>query len=127
MEKEQLIKVHDSSGRFLSRCTVKRAEQLVARQKALWRDPASLILLITKREQKIIREEVRTRDNSTCYICGDHLTEEQITYDHIIPRSQNGTDYADNLAVCCNYCNEDKADRSYEEYVFYLYASILKF
>ena len=124
-EKEKPIEVYRPDGTYLSNCTRKRAAQMVFRNKAQWIGRDKLVLLITNEEEKKIRKRVLERDGYVCYICEKQLAEDEVTYDHIIPRSQGGTDYEDNLAVCCQECNEEKADRNLEQYVLYLYWKIL--
>lgn len=43
-----------------------------------------------------------------CQICG---TNEDLTFDHIIPRSWGGTNEMDNLCILCKKCNGMKSDR----------------
>lgn len=46
----------------------------------------------------------------SCAYCKTPLTEENITVDHIIPKSKNGSEDTENLAPCCLSCNRKKGD-----------------
>src|SRR5690554_3792717 len=48
--------------------------------------------------------QVLTRDNHTCYIGGCKASE----VDHVIPRSEGGTDNPSNLRAICNYHHRRK-------------------
>lgn len=52
-----------------------------------------------------------------CYYCGVDLTEETATRDHVIPKSQGGTDASENVVPCCLKCNREKADMSIGEFM----------
>jgi 5-methylcytosine-specific restriction endonuclease McrA len=55
-----------------------------------------------------------------CWYCGIELLEESATIDHIVPRAKGGSDHLDNLALCCEFCNRAKLDRSVEEFLRWL-------
>jgi 5-methylcytosine-specific restriction endonuclease McrA len=44
-----------------------------------------------------------------CVICGDTVSFEEITKDHIVPRSRGGSDYISNIQPACSECNERKS------------------
>lgn len=123
-EREKPVAVFEGIN-HLSYCTKKRASQMVYRKKAKWIGYNKVLLLVTKEQEKEIRRKVRERDKCICYICDAQLTLETVTYDHIIPRSQGGSESVENLACCCGECNEQKADRSIEEYTLCLAAWIM--
>ena len=123
--KEKVVKVFTEEGKYLSSCTKKRAKKLVFQKKAVWRAYNELTLLVLPEDKKRFREEVLKRDGMICYICEKQLTREEVTFDHIIPRKQGGSESADNLAVCCESCNKHKADRTPEQYMLYLFYRIL--
>lgn len=54
-----------------------------------------------------IRARILLRDGYTCQWCG----EEANTVDHIIERSQGGSDHEDNLIAACNRCNYGRVGR----------------
>jgi hypothetical protein len=54
------------------------------------------------------REFVRRRANYLCEYCHspERICTTRFTVDHIIPRSLDGSDNVDNLALACRRCNE---------------------
>ena len=50
-----------------------------------------------------------------CVYCG---SKDSKTIDHLIPKSKGGTDYIDNLVICCKSCNSRKKDKSIEDFRF---------
>lgn len=61
------------------------------------------------------RKALVKRDRSTCQYCGKKLTASQITIDHVLPRAQGGITSFTNCVVCCQICNNKKADRTPEQ------------
>jgi hypothetical protein len=61
-----------------------------------------------------IREYVREREMpNQCIYCG---ATEQLSYDHLIPRSRGGPDVPDNVVMACRACNSSKGDRGVYEW-----------
>lgn len=58
---------------------------------------------------------VLRRDNLTCGYCGEKGTAQDMTHDHILPRSRGGMDDWMNAITACKPCNSLKADRTPEE------------
>jgi hypothetical protein len=58
------------------------------------------------------RKALIKRDRSTCQFCGKKMTASQITIDHVQPRAQGGITSFTNCVVCCQICNNKKADRT---------------
>jgi len=68
-----------------------------------------------------IRQEKRLaiylRDGMACVYCGATVEDgARMSLDHIIPRSQGGTNAAVNLVTCCRRCNSSRADRTVAEF-----------
>lgn len=61
------------------------------------------------------RKSVYQRDRNTCQYCERKLSTEELTLDHVKPRSRGGPDTWDNLVTCCSLCNNLKGDRTPEE------------
>jgi 5-methylcytosine-specific restriction endonuclease McrA len=58
------------------------------------------------------RRNVFKRDYWTCQYCGMQPGGEELTIDHVVPRSQGGTSTWDNCVLSCIDCNKRKADRT---------------
>lgn len=67
-----------------------------------------------KRKRRNISERVRfkvfRRDGFTCQYCGRVATDMELSIDHIIPVSKNGTNDDNNLITACMVCNRGKYD-----------------
>jgi 5-methylcytosine-specific restriction endonuclease McrA len=64
------------------------------------------------RNPAFTRFNVFLRDRFTCQYCGAH---EELTFDHVVPRSRGGSTRWDNIVAACSPCNLRKADRMPEE------------
>ncbi len=47
-----------------------------------------------------------------CYWCGRYQTESEITLDHLVPLSKNGSDSIENLVLSCSSCNSFRGSSS---------------
>ena len=79
-------------------------------------------VILLKGFNEFIRHEVRfsrrnifERDKNTCQYCGRRMPRQEITVDHVIPRSRGGVDSWTNLVLACVECNVKKANRTPEE------------
>lgn len=61
------------------------------------------------------RENVFVRDDYTCQYCGKRFSAEELTLDHVYPKSRLGPDIWENIVTCCKECNQYKADRTPKE------------
>lgn len=59
------------------------------------------------------RKNVFRRDDHTCQYCGAHSND--LTLDHVLPRSRGGATSWENVVACCRRCNAKKRDRTPEE------------
>jgi 5-methylcytosine-specific restriction endonuclease McrA len=53
------------------------------------------------------RQNIFKRDNHSCVYCG---TSEDLTLDHLVPKSRGGKSSWDNLVTACKRCNAKKGD-----------------
>ena len=60
------------------------------------------------RHPAFTRFNVFLRDRFTCQYCGDR---EDLTFDHLIPRSKGGHTTWENVVAACSACNLRKGDR----------------
>jgi 5-methylcytosine-specific restriction endonuclease McrA len=58
------------------------------------------------------RRNVFKRDHWACQYCGVQPGGEELTIDHVVPRSQGGTSTWDNCVLSCIDCNKRKANRT---------------
>ena len=61
------------------------------------------------------RRNVFKRDHATCQYCGVRPGTEELTIDHIVPRSQGGLTTWENCVLACVACNARKANRTPEQ------------
>lgn len=66
--------------------------------------------IATRHISRAVMIRVVRRDNSTCQICGTHLLDDEIQFDHIIPVSRGGRSDETNVRLTCADCNLRKSD-----------------
>jgi 5-methylcytosine-specific restriction endonuclease McrA len=64
-------------------------------------------------EIPLTRRNVLHRDGHTCQYCG--YRGDDLTLDHIVPRSRGGTETWENMVTACNRCNVSKGNRTPRE------------
>jgi 5-methylcytosine-specific restriction endonuclease McrA len=57
------------------------------------------------------RRNIYVRDRFRCQYCGDSPGRDQLTIDHVVPRSKGGRSTWNNVVVACVQCNSEKGDR----------------
>ncbi len=70
---------------------------------------------VPSKEVPFSRKNVYRRDNYTCQYCGKRFRAEELTIDHVIPRSRGGRTSWENCVLACVRCNLRKGDRTLEE------------
>jgi 5-methylcytosine-specific restriction endonuclease McrA len=58
------------------------------------------------------RRNIYKRDRYTCQYCGLQPGSEELTIDHVLPRSRGGTSTWQNCVLACLECNKRKANRT---------------
>jgi 5-methylcytosine-specific restriction endonuclease McrA len=61
---------------------------------------------------KFSRQNIYARDRYRCQYCGDQYPSEELTYDHVHPRSRGGKTEWKNIVTCCVNCNRKKGGRT---------------
>src|SRR5690606_41742460 len=51
------------------------------------------------------------RDRFECQYCGDNYPSEELTFDHVLPRSRGGRTTWENVVTACQSCNLVKGSR----------------
>lgn len=67
------------------------------------------------RMQVVTRKNIYVRDGYRCGYCGHKFHADELTLDHIFPKSKGGSNSWDNLVSCCAPCNRRKDNRTPEE------------
>lgn len=70
---------------------------------------------VPKRAVKLTRRHLYIRDRGICQYTGKKLTPQSATWDHVIPRSKGGKNTWENLVLCDERVNVNKADRTPEQ------------
>ncbi len=68
-----------------------------------------------KRAIKFSRENLYARDKGKCQYCQVSVKREDITYDHVIPKSQGGMTKWSNIVISCFNCNQRKGSKTPEQ------------
>ena len=66
------------------------------------------------------RRDIFNKYDGHCAYCGKKIEFDDMTIDHIIPLSKNGGNDLANTIPSCQLCNNQKADRSIEEFRAFL-------
>ncbi len=72
-------------------------------------------LKIPYKELPFCKENVLVRDEFVCQYCGNKFHPDELTLDHVYPKSRLGPDIWENIVACCKNCNQKKADRTPKE------------
>jgi len=91
-------------------------EHVIRTQKLKLRVPEVVIMTRYDRVPSYVvtfsRRNLFKRDGYTCQYCGCRPGSEELTIDHVTPRSQGGVSSWDNCVLACVKCNSRKADRT---------------
>ena len=61
------------------------------------------------------RKNIILRDGNVCQYCGGDFHTDDLTMDHIIPKSQGGEKSWKNIVASCKPCNQKKGNRTPEQ------------
>jgi hypothetical protein len=70
---------------------------------------------LPRSEVKFNRRNIFARDKNTCQYCGKKQPTNELSLDHIIPRSAGGKSAWDNIVCSCTSCNARKGGRTPKE------------
>lgn len=68
-----------------------------------------------RKELYFSRQNIFNRDKFSCQYCSKKLSQQELTFDHIIPRSKGGETNWENIVTACVSCNRKKAGRTPRE------------
>ena len=61
------------------------------------------------------RANVLWRDKNQCQYCAKIFIPENLTLDHVIPKSKGGSNKWTNMVAACKKCNQKKGDKTIEQ------------
>lgn len=67
------------------------------------------------RMQVVSRKNILLRDGHRCMYCGHKFLADELTLDHVTPKSRGGKGSWENLVACCQKDNHRKGNRTPEE------------
>lgn len=70
---------------------------------------------VPRRTVRFNRRNLFARDGHTCQYCGDNYPNNQLSFDHVMPRSRGGKTSWENVVCCCIVCNSKKGGRTPQE------------
>jgi 5-methylcytosine-specific restriction endonuclease McrA len=73
------------------------------------------LLKLVKRPRspvKFSRQNIYARDQYRCQYCDHRFSPQELTYDHILPKSRGGRTVWENIVTCCIECNRRKGGRT---------------
>jgi 5-methylcytosine-specific restriction endonuclease McrA len=65
-----------------------------------------------RKPTRFSRVNIYARDDYACQYCGAHKRAVELTFDHVVPRSQGGKTTWTNIVTACQRCNLDKGART---------------
>ena len=60
---------------------------------------------------RVTRRNLFWRDNYTCQYCNTKFSKEQLTIDHVTPKSAGGPKTWENIVAACKKCNQKKGSK----------------
>ncbi len=102
-----------------SRLRPKNGEDHIKATNTIFRVPEVILLSkydkLPQHKIHFSRRTIYKRDANTCQYCGCMPGTEELTIDHVLPRSRGGKTTWENCVLACVGCNSKKADRTPEE------------
>lgn len=97
---------------------IEESEDLVRSTNTAWKMPSVIRQLAKfKRKGKVqfSRVNIYMRDGWLCQYCQQKKPTKDLTFDHVLPRSQGGKTNWTNIVTACRPCNSTKEDKTPEQ------------
>lgn len=95
---------------------IKEGTKILRSERVVFKAPTIIRLLnyvkIKLFKVVLTKRNILIRDGFKCVYCGDP---NNLTLDHLIPKSKGGKNDWYNLVTCCDTCNKKKGDKTPEE------------
>ena len=76
----------------------------------------NLIAMTSSEAKRLWRRSIKEHFDCTCAYCGETYDINDLTLDHVHPRSRGGGDNK-NLVCACLACNQDKGSNHWKEFI----------
>ncbi len=104
---------------LLDRVTLVTSYDVRARSPSVSLPIPSVVALKTyldvDRHPAFTRYNIFIRDRKTCQYCRKRLRADELTFDHVVPRSRGGGSSWENVVAACPACNIRKGSRTPDE------------
>ena len=70
---------------------------------------------LPRQSLRFSRRSLFARDGNECQYCGRRFPPQQLSLDHVLPRSRGGDTSWENIVCCCRACNTRKGGRTPRE------------
>ena len=99
-----------------SQIAIEQSDEAIGLVNKLIKIPRVIMLVaydrIPKTHVRFTRANIFARDKNTCQYCGKIFTKNELSIDHVIPRSYGGKSIWENVVCCCFTCNREKGGRT---------------
>lgn len=95
---------------------VEEHDAVLRSARSAWRPPAVIAMkkyVPMPERVPFSRMNILIRDRHSCQYCGKKLTLDELTFDHVQPRSLGGKTNFTNIVSACVPCNAKKANRTH--------------
>lgn len=69
-----------------------------------------------KAQRTVMRAALYKKQRGQCFYCRKPFPPEELTDDHVVPRSKGGRRHSGNVVLACYTCNQRKGSLSAEEF-----------
>ncbi len=77
----------------------------------------NLITMTSPEAKRLWRRAIKEHFGSTCVYCGKTYDINDLTIDHVHPRSRGGNDLTTNCVSACKDCNRDKGSDEWQQWM----------
>ncbi len=77
----------------------------------------NLITMTSPQAKKLWRRAIKQHFNCQCVYCGNNYEINELTIDHVKPKSNGGESIASNLVPACRTCNQGKGSNHWQRWM----------
>lgn len=83
-------------------------DQVLLQETGLVGGPEPDVANMTPRNKRGKKARLLAAMGAICQICGQARAPEELTFDHIIPKAEGGSNSIENLRLACYKCNYER-------------------